>query len=170
MAATDFVTEQGLDALSAAIATIVNTLKGRIGSLASLTTTDKTSLVLALNEVKAIADSAAGGGVSINDAATNTTQTWSSNKINDVVADAVSSILGGATSAYDTLQELKGLLDASDSADDSALAALTTAVGNRLRFDAAQSLDSTQKAQALSNLGIVASSADFAGDFNAAVA
>lgn len=170
MAATDFVTEALLDALNANLAAAHNTLKNRIGTLASLSTTDKSNLVAAINEVLGIANAAAGGGVSINDGATNTTQTWSSTKVQAQIDALKTALLGGATSTYDTFQELKDLLDAVDSDSDSAIAALTTAVGNRLRFDAPQTLDSTQRAQALANLGIVASTADFAGDFNATIA
>lgn len=48
------------------------------GDISGLTTTDKSSLVAAINEVKASVASAAG----INDATTTTTSTWSSSKIN----------------------------------------------------------------------------------------
>lgn len=51
-----------------------------------------------------------------------------------IQAAAVATVLGGASAAWDTLQELKALLDASDTADDSALATLTTSVGLRGRF------------------------------------
>ena len=62
-----------------AVRTLVN---GNASDLTGLNTTAKGNLVSAINEVKGVADSALGGGVSINDAATNTTQTWSSSKIN----------------------------------------------------------------------------------------
>lgn len=55
------------------------------GDVSGLTTT-ATHLVGAINEVKTTADAAAGGGVSINDAAVNTTQAWSSQKITDEIA------------------------------------------------------------------------------------
>lgn len=51
-----------------------------------------------------------------------------------IIADAVATVLGGAGPSYDTLQELKALLDASDAADDTAIATLTTAIGNRTRY------------------------------------
>ena len=53
----------------------------RTGDLAALTTTAKTSLVAAINEVSASAASATG----INDATTATTTTWSSSKINTAI-------------------------------------------------------------------------------------
>lgn len=85
-----------------ALRTLIN---GNASDLSSLTTTAKTNLVVAINEVKGLADSAAGGGVSINDAATNTTQTWSSSKIDSnnptwlTIANKPAFVAEGATAA-----------------------------------------------------------------------
>lgn len=120
----------------------------------------------ALAEIWTIADGAAGGGVVINDAATNTTQTWSSQKSTDYVAAQIAALVASAPTALNTLDELAAALG-----DDANFAStVTTALGNRLRFDAAQTLTSPQKAQALANLGIVASTVDFAANFNTAIA
>lgn len=125
-----------------------------------------TTVEAALQEVKTVADAAAGGGVAINDAATNTTQTWSSQKSTDYIAAQITAVINGAPGALDTLDELAAALG-----DDANFAStVTTALGNRLRFDAAQTLTSPQKAQALANLGIVASSVDFAAAFTTAIA
>lgn len=125
-----------------------------------------TDVEAALAEIWTIADAAAGGGVTINDTATNTTQAWSSDKITSHVSGAVTALVASAPAALDTLDELAAALG-----DDANFASTTaTALGNRLRIDAAQGLDGTQKAQGLSNLGIVASSVDFAGNFNTAIA
>ena len=124
-------------------------LNGNAADLAALTTTAKTNLVAALNEIKAIADAAAGGGVSINDAATNSTQTWSSQKISDSISAAIDALTSGAPTALDTLNELAAAIG-----DDANFAAtITTALGNRVRWDAAQGLTSPQQAQARSNIG-----------------
>jgi hypothetical protein len=148
-----------LDALAEVVGDDVKIITAKIGVLASLTTTQKSSLVAAVNEVAASIGSAAG----IDDGATSTTSTWSSSKTNTEIADARASlkaeILGGAGPAYDTLEELRALLTASDSDDDAAIAALTTALGNRVRFDEAQTLTSPQQAQARTNIG-AASAAD----------
>ncbi len=158
MAATDFVTEALLDALSAAIAARVNTLKAHDGDLASLTTTAKSSLVLAINEVAATASAGAG----IDDGSTSGSTTWSSTKITAKLAALVDSAPG----ALDTLNELAAALG--DDANFSST--ITTALGLRLRVDAAQAFDSTQRAQGRANLGIVYSTQDFAGDFTTATA
>lgn len=105
-------------------------------------------------------------GVTINDAASNGTQTYSSNKVNELIQTAKNEILGGASSAYDTLLELESAL----SSNDSSITNLLTAVGNRVRYDAAQSLTSTQYNQACANLNIGNPDTDFVGVFNAALA
>ena len=125
-----------------------------------------TDVEAALAEIWTIADGAAGGGVTINDAATNTTQTWSSQKSTDYVAAQVAALVDSAPAALDTLNELAAALG-----DDASFSTtISTALGNRLRFDAAQTLTAPQKAQALANLGIVASTVDFAANFNTGIA
>lgn len=130
-------------------------LNGNAADNSALITTAKGNLVLAINEVKNQANAlAASGGATINDAATDsTTQTYSITKIVTSISEAQAAvkaeILGGAGAAYDTLQELKDLLDGAETD----LTSLTTALGNRLRFDAAQSLTAPQKVQVNTNAG-----------------
>ena len=74
--------ETRLISLAQAIGTDIKTLNANQGSLSSLTTTAKLSIVSAINEVKALAQAASGGGgtgSSINDSAVAgaTTETWS---------------------------------------------------------------------------------------------
>lgn len=80
------------------------------GDVSGLNTT-ATDLVAAVNEVKVTADAAAGGGVAINDAATNLTETWSSSKINSDIQAAVSALIDGAPGALDTLNELAAAIN-----------------------------------------------------------
>lgn len=136
------------------IGTEFKTIRATLGSLSSLTTTNKTTFVDAINEVKS---AVSGAGATINDTTASTTNVYSSSKTASAIASAAatvkSDILGGAGSAYDTLAELKALLDTSDAADDTALAALVTADSNRVRFDAAQTLTDAQKVTATANAG-----------------
>lgn len=93
-------------------------------------------------------------GVQIDDATTSGTKTYSSNKIESVATAAANQakneILNGAGAAYDTLSELQAILiNQGDSAT-----ALATAVANRVRFDAAQTLTTGQITQACANLGL----------------
>jgi hypothetical protein len=111
----------------------------------------------------------ATGGVSINDGAASTSSTYSSTKIEAVAAAAATAakndILGGAGAAYDTLAEIQAEL----TDNDSSIAGLLTSVGNRVRFDASQTLSAAQKTQACTNLGIGEPDSDWVGVFNAAL-
>jgi hypothetical protein len=117
-----------------------NALSGRIGTLTSLTTTDKTNLVAALNEVKANMPVLAN---IINDAATATGTTWSSTKIQAQITAAITALVNGAPGAQDTLAELAAQITALAQAD-----------GGLLSFTQAQTLTTPQKLQGCTNLGI----------------
>lgn len=119
----------------------------------------------ALAEVKIVADSAAGGGVSINDGVTNTTNAWSGQKITDDIAAAVSGLIDAAPGALDTLNELAAAIG-----DDAAFSTtVTTALSLRVRVDAAQAFTAPQQLQGRTNLGVVSSTVDFAANFTAAL-
>lgn len=128
------------------IRTLIN---GNVAGLSALTTTDKTNLVAALNELKGLTDGAiAAAGAQINDAAIAPTTTYSSTKIEDLVSAALTGILNGAPTALDTLDELASALG-----DDANFAAtVTNSLANRVRVDAAQGLTSLQQAQARANI------------------
>ena len=136
-----------------------NTVKGRTGTLTALTTTDKSSLVAAINELKAAIVTA----VMIDDLQVSTTTTYSSNKVVTLLDALKADILGGADPAYDTLLELQQALQN----DQSGIAALTSAIDKRVRFDAAQTLTVLEQQQARTNIGAVAASdiGDVATDF-----
>lgn len=151
-----------------ALRTLIN---GNAGDLSALTTTAKNNLVAALNELKAAVD-AAGSAPEVNDALTNTTNTWSSQKISDQITAAINALANGAPAALNSIDELAAALG-----DDANFAAtMTTALGNRLRFDAAQTLTAPQKVQANANLGSASLvdtgtlDTDFVAVFNAAAA
>ncbi len=148
-----------ITALATRIATEFKTAYSRIGTLANLTTTAKGDLVSAVNEVKA----QVAGAATINDTTTNSTNTWSSSKINSAVTSAIAGVVGAAPAALDTLKEIADQL----ATDETATAGLVTAVGFRLRFDAAQSLTGTQQTQGQANLNVYSTSqiGDPATDF-----
>lgn len=165
--------EQRVRDLITALGTDYKLNNTKIGNLASLSTSEKGSIVGAINEVKVVADAATGGGggatindttpsssttysstkvnqaiaALINDAVTVTGTTWSSNKIQAVVNAAVASLVGSAPATLDTLQELAAALG-----DANAITAINTALGNRVRYDAPQTLTAPQKTQARSNI------------------
>jgi hypothetical protein len=84
----------------------------------------------------------------INDAVTVTGTTWSSNKIQTVVSAAVAGLVGSAPATLDTINELAAALGN----DANAITAINTALGNRVRYDAAQTLTAAQKVQVKANI------------------
>lgn len=117
-------------------------------------------------DIKAL-QAGAGGGAAINDASTtSTTTTWSAQKSTAAIAQVKTDILGGASAAYDTLLELQNIIVT----DESTAAALATAVNNRVRFDASQTLTTPQMLQACTNLGIGDPDTDFLAAYTAAKA
>lgn len=139
-----------IESLVIRVAQEFNDVRAKAGNLANLTTTDKSNLVAAINELKAavVATSA------IDDAQVSTATTYSSTKIVALLDALKTEILGGADAAYDTLVEIQQLLENGTSGLD----ALLAAVNNRVRFDAAQTLTAPEQAQARSNIGAVAAS------------
>lgn len=141
--------------LSTRIATETKSLRVLINNnaanLSGLNTTAKTNLVAALNELKSdLDDLAASSGAQINDASSSsTTETYSINKIIDLVGTSISALTTGAPTALNTLDELAAALG-----DDANFAAtITTALGNRVRVDtASQGLSDTQKGNARTNI------------------
>jgi hypothetical protein len=124
-------------------------LNGNAANNSALTTTAKSNLVAAINEVAASVASSS----SINDAATGTTSTWSSSKIGTEISSATSALVASAPAALNTLDELAAALG-----DDANFATTTaTALGNRVRTDtAAQGLNSTQQGNARTNIAAAA--------------
>lgn len=139
-----------ISALATQIGTDVKGILASIGDLSQLTTTQKASIVLALNELKATLDSVAGSvGATIDDDATNTSQTWSSSKISSAISEAISALVGGAPDTLDTLKELSDAIEA----NKDTIEALQSIAAGHVKFDAAQSLTSEQQGQARANIG-----------------
>ncbi|WP_314408934.1 hypothetical protein [Pseudomonas kuykendallii] len=161
--------ETKIISLAQAIGADVKALRVAQGDLTSLPTTAKGNLVAAIAEIYGLLGQA---GAVIDDNAGNgaTSVTWSADKIYDsleLAKQAVKAeILGGASEAYDTLLELQELA----TGNASTAAALATAVNNRVRFDAAQTLTTAQKLQACTNIGVGDPEHDFAADYTAAKA
>lgn len=162
-----------------------------IVNLAGLKTDTKANLVAALNEVFDIAKAASGsGGAPIDDAASSTSKTYSSSKIESVSsAKAAALISDGTTASTTTWSSLKinnaigvvatqvqTILAGSSSAydtfkevsdyiasDTSGAAAMLASIQNRLQVDADQTFTSAQLGYGLANLVKlgVAKQADF---------
>lgn len=94
-----------------------------IGNLTTLSTTEKTDLVGAINELFQSIRSLSGSAAGINDSATNETSTLSAKKILELVdkakTDAKSEILGGNVAAeLDTIKELADVLNGMKTGED----------------------------------------------------
>lgn len=133
--------------LAQTIGTDIAQLLAAIGDLSALTTTEKASLVVALNELKASLNSIDLTKI-IDDTKKATNLTWSSTQISKTISDAVAALVNGAPEALDTLKELG---DAITSNKD-AIEALQTIAAGHVKYDAAQSLTTVQKTQARTNI------------------
>ena len=124
-----------ITALINSIATDIKDVYAKIGNLNTLQTTTKSSLVGAINEIKSYE------GLQINDTTPSASTTFSGTAIDSKIATAKTEvkneILGSASAAYDTLQEIQAQMEA----DDTAAASLTTAVGQRPTYTETGNLD-----------------------------
>lgn len=158
-----------LVALAQAIGGDIKTLTTNQGTLSGLTTTQKSNLVAAINEINAALGSA---GAQINDAATNgdTTVTWSADKIYDAIEAAkvavTNSLTNGAGAALNTFKELQDALGN----DPTFAATMATSLSQRVRFDSAQTLNTAEKLQACTNIGIGDPESDLVATYNTAKA
>lgn len=145
-------TEAEIKLFATEVGTQLKGLRTLMGLLSSLTTVEKSNLVAAINEVNA---KTAGAGAQIDDVTARTTTVYSSSRtearITEATAALKTDILGGAGPTVDTLKEIADILATSGSD----VAALTTALSKRVRFDAAQTLTAPEKIQANANIGSV---------------
>lgn len=130
----------GFTQITTLLKQVNNTLKSNQGDLANLKTTDKTSLVNALNELKVLITSIGSG---ISDTSTTTTNTWSSTKISTEITKAINNLINGADASSDTLKEL---------ADK--IAALTQADNGLVSAKVSQSFTASEKLQARNNIDV----------------
>lgn len=162
--------EARIIALATSISAALNTTNGNIGTLASLSTTNKSSLVASINELSGLVSSI--DAAEIDDVATSGADvTWSIDQIKVKIAAAISDLVSGAPGTLDTLNELAAALG--DNPD--AITEILTAQGLRVRVDSSQSFDGTQQTQGRANIGAQSAAAigdtdhDFAADFTAAL-
>lgn len=146
---------QVLTAWNEKVAAAFKELKTFVGLKGNLKTTNKDSLVNAINEVHDVAKAAANsGGAAINDASASGLTVYSSEKVAAEIEAAktavVNTLLGQSDleEAYRTLQKVSEYIKS-----DKALGAqMATDIANRLRFDSDQALSDEQINQVLKNL------------------
>ena len=138
--------QQRITELAQAIAQDIKELKAAQGLLDNLSTTNKKSLIEAINELYA----AITNTTAIDDSTEELTTTWSSTKIKESITTAISELVNGSDSALDTLKELADALGN----DANFAATLAEQMGKRVRVDAAQTFTVAEQAQGCANLGI----------------
>ena len=116
--------QERLSLLITGIGSDIKSITSKIGNMPSLTTTDKTSIVGAINEVKASIGSA---GAQINDTTPSPSTAYSGAKVDASIAALKTQLIGGASSAMDTFKEIQDQM----SSDETASAALVTSIGQR---------------------------------------
>lgn len=140
-----------IQALATQLGTDIKKIITNQGNLSALTTTQKASLVLAINELKAELGTIDAN--LIDDSAPSSTKTYSSSKIVSEIQtkcqEVKDALLGGAGEAFDTLKELADLIEQNKDLIES----LQTLAGSHVRYDAAQELSPQQKTQARTNIG-----------------
>ena len=154
--------QERITSLAQAIAADIKLLTVNQGTLTALTTTDKTSLVNAINELK----TSIANVTNINDTSTSKSATWSSDKINTSINNAVSALVNGAGTTLDTLKELANALGN----DANFATTIATQMGKRVRVDAAQTFTVAEQAQGCANLDIGNPDTDFVAAYNTAKA
>lgn len=140
-----------ISALATQVGTDIKQIIANIGDLNQLTTSEKTSLVVALNELKAAITQASN---LINDSATSSTATWSSSKISTQIQAAVNGLINGAPETLDTLKELATAIET----NQDAITALQSIANGHVKFNEAQSLEPEQQQTARDNIGAAAAS------------
>lgn len=147
-----------IQALATQLGTDIKQIITNQGDLSALTTTQKASLVLAINELKA--ELGTIDADLIDDSTPSSTKTYSSSKIVSEIQtkcqEVKDALLGGAGEAFDTLKELADLIEQNQDLIES----LQTLAGSHVRYDAAQELSPQQKTQARTNIG-AADDADY---------
>lgn len=133
------------------------------GDLTTLTTTAKTNLVAAINEIKAGIASVDLTAV-INDSAVagNITTVYSADKLVALFDQLKNEILNGAPDSMNTLKEIADYL----AANDQNINTLLDLIGKTVRYDAAQTLQGSEQYQACINIGIGYEEIDLAAIFS----
>ena len=143
-------------ALATAVGVDIKNLLDTVGNLPSLTTVSKDSLVHAINELRtslqAVQDLEASNNAAIDDAAGVgvLNKAWSADKLISALDATRAELLGDAPSAYDTLKEIADYL----AANDQNISDLINALTGTVRYDAAQTLLTTEQQQACTNIGV----------------
>ena len=154
--------QQRITELAQAIAQDIRELNLSQGLLGNLSTSNKTSLVEAINELYLGITNSTG----VDDSTENTISTWSSSKIRESINTAISELVNGSDSALDTLRELADALGN----DANFAATLAEQMGKRVRVDESQMFSTAEQLTACTNIGIGNPDTDFVAAYTTAKA
>lgn len=101
----------------------------------------------------------------INDGRASTTTTYSSSKVDALINQTKSDILGGATGAYDTLKEIEGYI----TTDERGAAAMAIVLGQKLKVNEVHTLTSEELTNVQTSLKLGNTDVDLVAVFNNAL-
>lgn len=134
-------------------------IETKIGSLANLNTTQKGSIIGAINEVLALAD--LGANVIDNTPGIKADKTYSQVVINELLNQLKQQLLGGIPAqAFDTIKEIADWIEN----DETAMAGFISSIAKRVAVDSAQTFTDAERLQGRANIG--AQEAAAIGDTN----
>ena len=151
-------TSQDIETGFNAVVTGINNVKAIIGPgatpLNQLTTTDKTNIINAMNEIKLAADNAASsGGAQIDDGSENNVNVWSGSKISSELsalsASVIAQIVNGAPEAADAMNELYAFIQS----NEGSIVTMLAEQSKRVAVNQSQSFSAAEKVQGNANLG-----------------
>jgi capsid protein len=142
-----------IHALVQNVAAEFSAIRRDLGNPQNLSTANKTSLVDAINELRALIQATPGLTVIDDSNVSATGTTFSAMGVMARLDQLKSDLLGGADAAFDTFREFQEQL----TSDHSGFVALLQALDVRLRLDGEQALSEGAQAQGRRNLGAVAS-------------
>lgn len=125
-------------------------LKDIIGTLTILDTTDKTSIVNAINELKLLIDGIDITEVISDTTDTSTTLTYSIDRIKTLIQQSKDELINWASGAYDTLQELASELQN----NDTDITNILTQQAKRVAVNQSQVFTQAEKQQARDNIDL----------------
>jgi len=144
-----------LTELAQVIGLDIKTLNTLIGPIGGLNTNDRSNLVAAINNVLSLV-----GAIDITDVIDDlamssiTNKTYSAQKITNLVEAAKAALVDSSPTTLNTLNELASAL----ANDPNFATTIATALGNRVRIDAAQVFTAVQQLQARININAAGAS------------
>lgn len=110
-------------------------------------------------------ESTVASASAINDNTASNTTSYSSNKVNELIRQTKTDILGGASTAYDTLKEVEDYI----TTDKSGAAAMATTIGQKLKVNEVHTLTPQELTNVQTSLKLGNTDVDLVAVFNNAL-